>query len=270
MMKRRKRGIQSGLNQEKLLQLQRREGDVKHPMWLLAGARKQKRKALTIDQRVVVRDAWWRAVETVDDGNSWGKITARSSRLSRREESSNGVWSRRLASGECSGGWAWHWGKKWQKGLEDSSLRAFYRRRGGSGWQWAHPSMSACRQQVGCARPWCDEWSPALVGSMCSWSGLKLTRATVVLGHTVDWSSPLKYVFKFSKLQQVCKIQNALLCCSKFSKLCMRVYWIFVHNIPFGRKFKFQTEFELKIQEANCFWIWDKFIGGSNMFAKIW
>jgi hypothetical protein len=42
-----------------------------------------------------------------------------------------------------------------------------------------------------------------------------------------------------------------------------------MNNIPFGSKFKFETEFELKFQEANYFRIWAKFIGGSNMFGKI-
>jgi hypothetical protein len=41
---------------------------------------------------------------------------------------------------------------------------------------------------------------------------LKLTHATVPSGRA---QSAKTKVFHFSKLQQVCKIQNALLCCSK-------------------------------------------------------
>jgi hypothetical protein len=39
-----------------------------------------------------------------DDGDTSGKTTARSSRLSRHDKLGNGGWIRQLACGECSGG----------------------------------------------------------------------------------------------------------------------------------------------------------------------
>jgi hypothetical protein len=50
---------------------------------------------------------------------------------------------------------------------------------------------------------------------------LKLTHATVPSGRA---QSAKTKVFHFSKLQQVCKIQNASYVAPKISKLCMSVY----------------------------------------------
>jgi hypothetical protein len=41
------------------------------------------------------------------------------------------------------------------------------------------------------------------------------------------------------------------------------------NNFPFGKKFKFLTELELKIQESKQNWIWFEFKRGSNLLGKI-
>jgi hypothetical protein len=58
-------------------------------------------------------------------------------------------------------------------------------------------------------------------------------------------------------------------CTPKFSKLYHGVETFKRNNFPFGKKFKFPTDIELKIQEANLIWIWFEFERDPNLWGKI-
>jgi hypothetical protein len=57
----------------------------------LVNDERHKRGELTVDGGRLLHDPTWGMGLVVNDGDSWGKITTLSSRLSRREESINGV-----------------------------------------------------------------------------------------------------------------------------------------------------------------------------------
>jgi hypothetical protein len=74
----------------------------------------------------------------------------------------------------------------------------------------------------------------------------------VAMGHTIH-SGPA-HSNRFSIIPN-CSICVKYKVCSyvapKFTKLCMTVEYKIWNNLPFGRKFKLQIEFELKFQESN-------------------
>jgi hypothetical protein len=87
------------------------------------------------------------------------------------------------------------------------------------------------------------------------------------------WAGPnllIQKFFYYSNSLKIVKYQTDPSWAPKLSKLCMSIEWGMMNNFPCGRKFKFETEFDLKNQETNCFWIWANFIGGWNMIQKIW
>jgi hypothetical protein len=73
-----------------VLLLQGQEEDVRSRVRYLVGDEKHNGEELNIDGGWHSRDPMWRVEETADDGDSWGKTTAQSSRLSRRKKSVNG------------------------------------------------------------------------------------------------------------------------------------------------------------------------------------
>jgi hypothetical protein len=82
----------------------------------------------------------------------------------------------------------------------------------------------------------------------------------MVLGHT-------KMIFLFSQnWTKFVNYENHLYVAPKFFKNFNRIQWKIMNKFPFGWKFKFKTEFELKFLEEklllNLNWIY----WGSNMF----
>jgi hypothetical protein len=60
--------------------------------------------------------------------------------------------------------------------------------------------------------------------------------------------------------------------CTSYSPNFSRLYQVVDNfkrdNFTFGKMFKFPTEFELKIWELNCIWIWFKFLKEFKPFGK--
>jgi hypothetical protein len=61
------------------------------------------------------------------------------------------------------------------------------------------------------------------------------------------------------KLIPTCKIQKGYSIAANISNLRQAVDKFKRNNFPFGKNFKFSTEFKLKIQEAIPIWIWCEF-----------
>jgi hypothetical protein len=103
---------------------------------------------------------------------------------------------------------------------------------------------------VGCAR-WGGNWSVGRTASShwqaTLWGGSVLPR----------WAGPVTcfpIITGFSNLIQTdtnCKIQKGYFLVPKFSKLCKVGDKFKRNNFPFGNKFKFETEFELKFRKPN-------------------
>jgi hypothetical protein len=57
-------------------------------------------------------------------------------------------------------------------------------------------------------------------------------------------------VFYFLNRAEFVNYEKSPFFAPKFTKLCTWIEWRIRANFPFGRKFKFETEFELKILEV--------------------
>jgi hypothetical protein len=90
---------------------------------------------------------------------------------------------------------------------------------------------------------------------------------------TVHGPSPLNLISYFSKLNRICKLWNPTSCAPKLTKLWNLIEWKVTNNFLFGRKFKFQTEFELKFLEAkllvNLHWICLRFKHWKNLVNSL-
>jgi hypothetical protein len=127
--------------------------------------------------------------EVANDGDSWGKTTARSSGLPRRKESGNGAVEWQLAGCKWVAVTHLDIGEKLVKGKEASVISSFYR------WKaWRRDRASASRRQAGPLKPWHTPVSPIVVGVARRAVGLKLTWATVTMGRT---QTPLNKGFSF-------------------------------------------------------------------------
>jgi hypothetical protein len=70
------------------------------------------------------------------------------------------------------------------------------------------------------------------------------------VGCIVHQTGPLIIGFLFFHLDQICKLFKPHFCNKKFIKLCTLMECRIRNNFPFGSKFKFEREFNLKILEA--------------------
>jgi hypothetical protein len=157
-----------------------------------------------------VRDTRWRVEETTDDDETWGNMTAGLQGVSTRKELRNGMAKQRLAGGDCGGDLPRHY-EKMVKGKEASATRVFYRCRE-TEWVTAVPHVgvsqpTAYRAGRDAVRA-SASGSPVPVPLTCGLgTGLKPFPVGVAQwAALLTWSDPQKYVFQFSKLQQVCNI----------------------------------------------------------------
>jgi hypothetical protein len=66
--------------------------------------------------------------------------------------------------------------------------------------------------------------------------------------------NPLTTVFYiFQNEQKLVNWKTHLYGTPKFTRICMLIEWKIRNNVPFGKKFKFEREFELKILKEKCF-----------------
>jgi hypothetical protein len=154
------------------------------------------------------------------------------------------------------------------KGMEALAARPFYRHRKASGWRWAPWVSVECRHLAGLGETWCAPKSP--VPNRClAWRAgrFKPIRATIPLGRAPFTNS---IVFLLFKLAQICKLPNWLFLSSKFLQTLHEYILTHYEQLSFLKKVQIQKRIWIKNLEANCFWIWAKFIGGSNLIGKIW
>jgi hypothetical protein len=132
-------------------------------------------------------------------------------------------------------------------------------RAGPSGWRRTPASSRTGEPSARAGFPYStatDRWASVSVLNVAwvwtgTWAALFIDRpVTPNFLISPNWTEFVKY-------------ENHLYVAPKFIKLCNLIQWKVWNNFPFGRKFKFQVEFELKVLEAkfllNSHWILCRF-----------
>jgi hypothetical protein len=172
------------------------------------------------------------------------------------EESPNGVVKWRLAGGERRGVLTSVMGKNSEGGGSFSWLTIFIAR----GERESFGAGPSSRR-----RAISTLWVPLFLGH---WPvGLSQVLKAVVspkwYGPHCSSVQPTKnWFFYFSQLTEFVNYENHLSVASKFTKLCNLIESKIRNNFPFGDKFKFKIEFDLKVMEAKI-----AFEFGPNLFG---